>query len=48
VNVLPGARSIYRWNDATQCDEVALMIVKTIADGHHAYLSWVASATRAP
>jgi len=75
VNVLPGLRSIYRWNDAVQSDEEALMIIKTtaaclaaardrpvelhpyevpevvalpVADGHHAYLSWVASATRAP
>ena len=75
VNVLPGLRSIYRWNDAVQCDEEALIIVKTtsprfaaarerlvalhpyevpeaialpVADGHHAYLSWVASSTRAP
>lgn len=75
VNVMPGLRSIYRWNDTLQTDEEALMIVKTsgarlaaaceqlvalhpyevpevvalpIADGHHPYLSWVASATRAP
>ena len=75
VNVLPGVRSIYRWNDAVQSDEEALMIVKTtaaclaaarerlvelhpyevpevvalpVADGHHAYLSWVASSTRTP
>jgi len=75
VNVLPGVRSIYRWNDAVQSDEEALMIVKTtaaclaaarerlvelhpyevpevvalaVADGHHAYLAWVASATRTP
>ena len=75
VNVLPAVRSIYRWNDAVQSDEEALMIVKTtaaclvaarerllalhpyelpevvalpVADGHHAYLSWVASSTRAP
>jgi periplasmic divalent cation tolerance protein len=75
VNVLPGVRSIYRWNDAIQSDEEALMIVKTtaarlaaarerlvalhpydtpevvalpVADGHHPYLAWVASATRTP
>ena len=75
VNVLPGLRSIYRWNDAVQCDEEALMIVKTtstrlaaarerlvalhpyevpevvalpVADGHHAYLEWVAASTRIP
>jgi periplasmic divalent cation tolerance protein len=62
VNVLPGLRSIYRWNDAVQCDEEALMIIKTtsirfavpevvalpVADGHHAYLEWVAASTRTP
>jgi periplasmic divalent cation tolerance protein len=48
VNVLPGLRSIYRWNEAVQSDEEVLMIVKTVADGHHPYLSWVASSTRAP
>ncbi len=75
VNVLPAVRSIYRWNDAVQSDEEALMIVKTtaacleaarahllahhpyevpevvalpVADGHDAYLSWVAASTRAP
>jgi len=31
VNVLPGIRSIYRWNDAVQSDEEALMIIKTTA-----------------
>jgi periplasmic divalent cation tolerance protein len=73
VNVVPGLRSIYRWNGAVQADEEVLMIVKTtaarleaarvrlvalhpyevpeaialpIADGHHAYLEWVATATR--
>lgn len=75
VNVLPGARSIYRWDGEIQSAEEVLMIVKTtascleaarerlvalhpyevpevvalpIADGHDAYLSWVASSTRAP
>ena len=75
VNVLPGVRSIYCWNEAVQSDEEALMIIKTtaacleavrdqlvalhpyevpevvalpVADGHHPYLAWVASATRTP
>lgn len=75
VNVVPGLRSIYRWNDAIQSDEEVLMIVKTtaacleavrerlvalhpyelpevvalpVADGHHPYLAWVATATRTP
>ena len=73
VNVLPGLRSIYRWNEAVHCDEEAMMIIKTtaaqlaaarerlvalhpyevpevvalpVADGHHAYLEWVAASTR--
>lgn len=32
VNVVPGLRSIYRWNDAIQCDEEVLMLIKTTAD----------------
>jgi len=75
VNVVPGLRSIYRWDDAIQSDEEVLMIVKTtaarleaarerlvalhpyelpevvalpVADGHHPYLAWVATATRTP
>jgi len=75
VNVVPGLRSIYRWNDMIQSDEEVPMIVKTtaaclaaarerlvelhpfelpevvalaVADGHHPYLAWVASATRTP
>lgn len=73
VNVVPGLRSIYRWNGEVQSDEEVLMIAKTtaarlaaarerlvalhpyetpeviawpIADGHDAYLEWVAAATR--
>jgi periplasmic divalent cation tolerance protein len=29
VNVLPGARSIYRWQDAVQDDRELLLIIKT-------------------
>jgi len=32
VNVVPGLRSIYRWNEAVQVDEEVLMILKTPAD----------------
>jgi len=73
VNVVPGLRSIYRWNGAVQSDEEVLMLSKTtavrfealrarivelhpyevpevvalpVADGHDAYLRWVADSTR--
>ena len=29
VNVVPGLRSIYRWNDTVQAEAEALMIIKT-------------------
>jgi periplasmic divalent cation tolerance protein len=75
VNVVPGIRSIYRWNGAVQDEPEVLMIAKTtagrlaplrdrllalhpydtpelvalrVADGHHAYLSWVVDATGSP
>jgi periplasmic divalent cation tolerance protein len=32
VNVLPGVRSIYRWEGRTQDDAEVLMVVKTRAD----------------
>ena len=32
VNVVPGLRSIYRWNGAVQVDEEVLMILKTPAE----------------
>ena len=41
VNVPPGRRSIHP-------NEVPEVVALPVADGHHAYLSWVASPTRAP
>ena len=32
VNVVPGVRSIYRWNAAVQSDEEVLMILKTTTE----------------
>ena len=75
VNVVPGVRSIYVWNEAVQDTQEVLMIAKTtaarlaelrrrlvelhpydvpevvavrLADGHDAYLRWIAAATRTP
>jgi CutA1 divalent ion tolerance protein len=41
VNVPPGLRSIHP-------NEVPEMVALPVADGHHPYLSWVASSTRTP
>ena len=32
VNILPGARSIYRWEGATHDDEEAVLLIKTARD----------------
>lgn len=32
VNILPGLRSMYRWNDSVQDEQEVLMILKTPAD----------------
>jgi uncharacterized protein involved in tolerance to divalent cations len=41
ANVPPGLRSIHP-------NEVPEMVALPVADGHHPYLSWVASSTRTP
>ncbi len=33
VNVLPGCRSVYRWEGEVQSDDEALMMVKTSSEG---------------
>ena len=33
VNLVPGVRSVYRWEGAVQDDPETLMVVKTAADG---------------
>jgi periplasmic divalent cation tolerance protein len=75
VNVVPGIRSLYVWNDAVRDEPEVLLVLKTAADrfedlrtrlvelhpyevpevvavraadGHDAYLRWVAAATRTP
>jgi periplasmic divalent cation tolerance protein len=75
VNVVPGIRSIYVWNETVQDTQEVLLIAKTtgvrlaelrrrlvelhpydvpemvavrLADGHDAYLRWIAAATRTP
>jgi len=35
VNIVPGIRSIYRWNDAVQKDDEVLMIMKTTQEKFH-------------
>jgi len=32
INILPAVRSVYRWSGAVQCDDEALLVIKTRAD----------------
>jgi periplasmic divalent cation tolerance protein len=43
VNILPGVRSIYRWQGATHDDAESLMIIKTQAARFEALATWIRS-----
>ena len=43
VNILPGVRSIYRWQGATHDDAESLMIIKTQAARFEALAAWIRS-----
>ena len=32
INILPGVRSVYRWQDEVECSDEVLMLVKTMRD----------------
>jgi len=42
VNVLPGIRSIYRWQGAVQEDGEVLMVAKTSRETYYELESWLA------
>lgn len=52
LNVVPGLRSIHRWNGAAHFDEKdeqdEQVVALPVADGHHAHLEWVSNSTRTP
>jgi len=42
VNILPGVRSLYRWEDEVQDDQEALMIIKTTHSHFFVIEHWMA------
>lgn len=44
VNVLPGIRSIYRWQDTVQDDGESLLVIKTGREGYPALEKWLTGA----
>lgn len=43
VNILPGVRSIYRWQGATHDDAESLMVIKTQAARFESLAAWIRS-----
>ena len=41
VNILPGIRSIYRWQDAVSDDAEVLMVIKSLASRFEAVETWL-------
>lgn len=42
VNVIPGLRSIYRWQDRIEEDEEAMMMIKTVEERVDEITAWLA------
>ena len=43
VNVVPGLRSVYRWNQAIECADEVLLLVKTVAAHRDALCARIAA-----
>jgi len=41
VNVIPGLRSIYRWQDRVEEDNEAMMLIKTVEDRVDEITAWL-------
>jgi periplasmic divalent cation tolerance protein len=41
VNILPGVRSVYRWQGETCDDKEVLMVIKSLSGLHDALESWL-------